>query len=336
MKILALFASLCAIASAGHYAAYSPAYYYGHGYGYHGPLHLPVIGPGGVPLEPPANVAARVQHAHAVVEAKARNAAAYIHDTHAGLYGHAGYAGYAGHHGYAGYGGYAGHYGHYLGPIHVPIIGPGGVPLEPPANVAARAQHAHAHVEAKVRNAAHAYGGLYGVHAGLGYPSVGYGHGYGYHVPVIGPHGVPIEPPANQAARAFHAAAHAAAAAHAHHPWGRKRRSIYGYGTTYHGPLHIPIIGPSGVPLEPPANVAARAQHAAAHAHAAGHGGAVALYSPAAALAVGHGIYSPLAAVHGLASSISHHGLPVDTPEVAAAKAAHFAAHAAAAAHAHY
>ncbi|XP_044743476.1 shematrin-like protein 1 [Chrysoperla carnea] len=304
MKIFALLCCLFAVATAS-YSPYNGIGLYGYG-SYHGPQHLPVIGPNGVPLEEPANVAARQQHAAAVVEAKARN-------------GDYGYGGYAGAYGYAaGVPAVAYGYGHGYAAHGVPVIGPHGVPLELPANVAARAQHAVAVAQTKARDYGYA-GALYGGH-GL------YGHGLyaAQHVPVIGPHGVPLEPPANVAARLQHAAAHAAARAHTgYYGHWRKRRSVYGaYYGGYPGPQHIPVIGPNGVPLEPPANVAARAQHAAAHA-AASHG---AYYAPGAYGAYGgYGAYGAYGAYgHGVPLTIN--GVPQDTPAVAHAKVAHFAA----------
>lgn len=118
------------------------------------------------------------------------------------------------------------------------------------------------------------------------------------HVPIIGPGGVPLEPPANVAARAAHAAAVVAAGGHA------GPLLAHGLAPAHHG----------GVPADTPEVAAAKAQHAAAHAAARGHGAVV-----AAPWAYAH---------HGIAS---HGVLPAETPEVAAARAAHLAAHAAAA-----
>merc|ERR1712055_985854 len=102
----------------------------------------------------------------------------------------------------------------------------------------------------------------------------------------------------------------------------------------YHGPYHIPTVTADGFLLDEPAVAAAKANHFALYnqaAHAAGaHGYAHAAYAPAHyAAAPHHGYY-------GYIPTVTADGFLLDTPEVAAAKANHFAlyneaAHAAAA-----
>merc|ERR1712055_722940 len=103
----------------------------------------------------------------------------------------------------------------------------------------------------------------------------------------------------------------------------------------YQGPYHIPTVTADGFLLDEPAVAAAKANHFALYnqaAHAAGaHGYAHAAYAPAHyAAAPHHGYY-------GYIPTVTADGFLLDTPEVAAAKANHFAlynqaAHAAAAA----
>lgn len=102
-----------------------------------------------------------------------------------------------------------------------------------------------------------------------------------------------------------------------------------GYVPHAYYPQHIPVIGPNGVPIDTPEVQQARAEHLAAH----GHGYHAPLYH-GASFAVAH---APVYA-HGYISSshyeipqISPQGVPLDTTEVAAAKAHHFAAYAEAA-----
>lgn len=114
---------------------------------------------------------------------------------------------------------------------------------------------------------------------------------------MIGPHGVPVETPEVQHAKAAHFAAHAQA-----------RGALY--SPLYHGAA--PVVA-NGLPIDTPEVEAAKAHHFAAHAEALGRSGG---YS-------GHYNVYPHAV-------IGHDGQPVETPEVQHAKAAHFAAHAAA------
>ncbi|XP_015591981.1 cuticle protein 18.7 [Cephus cinctus] len=115
----------------------------------------------------------------------------------------------------------------------------------------------------------------------------------------------------------------------------------HGYGLVpvahgYHGPA-APLAHDGRV-VDTPEVAHAKAAHFAAHAEAAahahyspayGHGEGIFVAAPAHGYAAPHGY-------HGPAAPLAHDGRVIDTPEVAHAKAAHFAAHAEAATHAHY
>ncbi|CAH0770838.1 unnamed protein product [Bemisia tabaci] len=116
---------------------------------------------------------------------------------------------------------------------------------------------------------------------------------------------VPAETPEVVAAKAAHFAEHAAALS-------RARRSAYW------GPQALPVVTPSGHLADTPEVAAAKAAHFAEHARQSGHAVAV----PYAAQYTGH--YAGPYAVPVVTPS----GHLADTPEVAAAKAAHFAEHA--------
>lgn len=257
------------------------------------PQHIPVIGPHGVPVDTPEVQHARAAHFAAHAEASARSG----HD-----------------HGY-GYGGYA-----VAGPVayashgyEVPQIGPNGVPLDTAEVAHAKAAHFAAHAEAASRSAHHGGGWHHYRKRRSLYANP---WAYAQHIPVIGPHGVPVDTPEVQHARAEHLAAHAKAGSHLVAPWS--------YAA--HAPA---IITHNGLPLDTPEVAHAKAAHYAAYNAAAvqnsiGPSGHV----PVQQL---HGAYH-----HGVGHlAVGPHGLPQDTPEVQAAKAAHFAAHAAAGAH-HY
>lgn len=150
------------------------------------------------------------------------------------------------------------------------------------------------------------------------YASVAYGHAaYGLPQPVQ-------DTPEVAAAKIAHFAAHAQAKANLHH---LHKRSAWGYAPSSWSNAAAPAIH-NGVPVETPEVQQAKAAHFAAHA-AAAHGSAYAPshYSPAPA----H--YS--APSHYAAAPVIHNGVPVDTPEVQHAKAAHFAAVAEAQARSH-
>lgn len=142
--------------------------------------------------------------------------------------------------------------------------------------------------------------------------SAGYAPYYAQHIPVIGPHGVPLDTPEVQHARAAHLAAHGhghglglghsyAGASHGA-AYGVVHAPVYGHAVVSASHYEIPQIGHDGRPLDTSEVAAAKAHHFAAYAEAAHR----------------HG---PL--------------VPLDTPEVQHAKAAHFAAHAEAASRAY-
>lgn len=223
-----------------------------------------------------------------------------------------------------------------------------GYQLDTPEVAHAKAAHFAAHAEANARNYGH---GLYhGVAAPVAYAGHYGGHYAGHyagpqHIPVIGPHGVPLDTPEVAHARAAHLAAHASA----HHGHGlvhyRKRRGILAAPLAYaHAyPQHIPVLDHNGFQLDTPEVAHAKAAHFAAHAEA--HSRNAHVHVPA--VYAGHAVAAPVAyAGHygGHYAGPQHipvigpHGVPLDTPEVAHARAAHAAAHheAAARSHGHY
>ena len=143
-------------------------------------------------------------------------------------------------------------------------------------------------------------------------------HNHHQHVPVIH-NGVPVDTLEVQHAKAAHAAAHAAAShGHvyaAHHGYAEHDVSFANHYSHYD--QHVPIIH-NGVPVDTPEVQHAKAAHAAAshgHIYAAHHGYA------------GNAIsYAHQHAHYGQHIPVIHNGVPVDTPEVQHAKAAHFAA----------
>ncbi|SPP83109.1 histidine-rich protein PFHRP-II [Drosophila guanche] len=113
------------------------------------------------------------------------------------------------------------------------------------------------------------------------------------------------------------------AAAHAH--------SAYAPYAPYAHGIHIPVLTHGGVPVDTPEVQHAKAAHAAAHAAAAHNAGGHHLYKRS----IYGGGWSYGAPAH---VPLTHGGVPVDTPDVQAAKAEHYAAHAKAlgqVAHAH-
>lgn len=161
-------------------------------------------------------------------------------------------------------------------------------------------------------------------------PAVSYSHvsaplayaapwGYAGHA-----NGAPHDTPEVAAAKIAHFAAHAEARAQHHHLY---KRSIWG-GQAYAAPWShaaAPVQIHNGVPVDTPEVQHAKAAHFAAHA-AAGHAIAPAShYSAAPAYHSGHYAAAPVIA----------NGVPIDTPEVQHAKAAHFAAVAEAQSRAH-
>ncbi|KAK9694653.1 hypothetical protein QE152_g33387 [Popillia japonica] len=179
-----------------------------------------------------------------------------------------------------------------------------------------------------------------------------------YHQPYYGPqhqpviqNGVPVEPPEVQKARAAHLAAFGGAPQYApapqynappaynQGPYNAPSQPIRQTPPAYQTSHVVPAIGNNGVPLDTPEVNAAKANHFAAYSqqHAAlgqalsqnqpaGHGG----YG-------GPGHYRRKRSVYGGYAAYPHaypqhipqigpNGVPLDTPEVQHAKAAHFAA----------
>lgn len=231
----------------------------------------------------------------------------------------------------------AGHLGYYGAPwahhgYHIPVLDAHGFQLDTPEVSAAKAAHFAAHADARARTG-HGHGVYAHAVAPVAYGGHYAGH-YGYHIPAFDAHGYQLDTPEVAHAKAAHFAAHAKAA-HGHY---RKKRGAY-YGG-YHGPQHIPVIDAHGFQVDTPEVAHAKAAHFAAYNEAAarnhGHGYGHAI----APVGYAHGV-APLAYGHGHHYGAYHipvigpHGVPLDTPEVAHAKAAHFAAHAEAAARSH-
>lgn len=230
------------------------------------------------------------------------------------------------------------------GAYHVPVIGPHGVPVDTPEVQHARAAHLAALSQASQHAGPAAYHGGYdnGQYNDNGaYNNAPHDEGhYRYHGPAayqtthgaakVTHDGVPLDTPEVAAAKAHHFSAFSEAlsrAAHhgpSHHYRKRRSYGVYGHHGAYHGPQHIPVIGPHGVPVDTPEVQHARAAHFHALA-AANHGGGP--YDGgydgghyAAGPVYAHGYH------HGF-QGLDHDGRPLDTPEVAHAKAAHFAAY---------
>lgn len=189
---------------------------------------------------------------------------------------------------------------------HSPVsINAHGVPHDTPEVAAAKIAHAHAHAEARAQHHHLWKRSLWGGHSAAGWAHA--------HAPVQIHNGVPLDTPEVQHAKAAHFAAHAAAS---HGAAGH-----YAPAQAYHGPLALPQIH-NGVPIDTPEVQHAKAAHFAAVAEAqsrdvhSGHG-----YD-------GHYAPAHYAPVHSGAYHIPviHNGVPVETPEVQHAKAAHFAA----------
>ncbi|XP_017770586.1 PREDICTED: uncharacterized protein LOC108558252 [Nicrophorus vespilloides] len=292
MKLFVVFACALAAASAGYVApvVYSQA------------QHLPVIGANGVPVE-----TAEVQHAKAAhylhkADAHARNGdfvSAYVHGSPVvSAYSSPVYSGVA----------------------HTPVVvktpeaypttygHPGnvnGVPLETPEVVAAKSNHFAAHVEAHARNG-------------------------DFVAPVVSTyaHGSPVVA-ASPVVQAYSSPVHTVVS-----------KTPEAYPTTYGHPGNV-----NGVPLETPEVVAAKSNHFAAHVEAHARNGdfvapvvsAYAHGSPVvAASPVVQAYSSPVHTVvaktpEAYPTTYGHpgnvNGVPLETPEVVAAKSNHFAAH---------
>lgn len=197
---------------------------------------------------------------------------------------------------------------------HQVALGHNGAPIETPEVQAAKAAHFAAHAEAKSR--------LHKRSASWGY--------------------VPADTPEVSAAKAAHFAAHAAVksghgpvapiAAH-HQHWDHHSAQAE---KPWHGPIHIPVIH-KGVPVEPKEVQHARVAHAAAYAKVQGHQD-YSHYAPAQDHYEGHHEEAKsYGAWHGPQHvPVIHNGVPVETPEVQHAKAAHLNALASAGAHSGY
>lgn len=215
----------------------------------------------------------------------------------------------------------------YLG-YYQAAIGPDGHPVETPEVQLAKASHFAAHAKAR-------YGVPHGVpfvpvhHYGVAHPvdtpevaaaRVQHFHDYavaaqrnGVHVPLIAAHShYPVDTPEVAAAKAVHFAAHAARAA-GHY---RRRRSAA-------FPYHIPVLDHNGVPVETPEVQAAKAHHYAEYART--------LARPGQNIPDHSAYESAYPAQQYTAPVLAHNGVPLETPEVQAAKANHFAALSAAA-----
>lgn len=183
-----------------------------------------------------------------------------------------------------------------------------GVPHDTPEVAAAKIAHAHAHAEARALHHLHKRS----LWAGQSYASP-WAHAPS---PVQIHNGVPVDTPEVQHAKAAHFAAHAAAnhghvAAPAH------------YAPAHSGHYAVPVIH-NGVPVDTPEVQHAKAAHFAAvaeaqsRAHASPDHYAEEHYAPA------H--YAPAHHAGAYHIPVIHNGVPVETPEVQHAKAAHFAA----------
>ncbi|CAG9760568.1 unnamed protein product [Ceutorhynchus assimilis] len=230
---------------------------------YLGPIHIPVIGPNGVPVEPHEVQAARANHLAAVASAHKGPYTAFgvpslAHNAlpldtpevaSAKLQHYQDFAVAAQRNG-----------------VHVPLISAttrlaGPLPVDTPEVQHAKAAHFHAYAEAAARGGPSSYLGHYRRRRDI------YG---GYHVPVIGHNGVPVDTPEVQAARANHlaalaqASARAGPASHYENIGSPYEAGAYEPYRRYYGPQAT--IGPNGQPLETPEVQAAKAYHLAAHA----------------------------------------------------------------------
>lgn len=199
-------------------------------------------------------------------------------------------------------------------------IGLDGHPVETPEVQFAKASHFAAHANARYglpyAPVAHLHNALPADTPEVAAAKLQHYHDYavaaqrnGVHVPIAAPaYGhYQADTPEVAAAKAAHFAAHAARAT-GHY---RRRRSA-----PY--PLHYPVLDQSGVPVETPEVQAAKAHHFAEYARTISRPGQnipdTSAYQAAPQ-------YAPV-------PLIAHNGVPLDTPEVQAAKANHFAAYA--------
>lgn len=223
---------------------------------------------------------------------------------------------------------YASPWAHAVAPVHITSAG---VPADTPEVAAAKAAHFAAHAAA-----AH---GAHHLHKRSLWGGHGYAAPWAYAPAPVIHNGVPIDTPEVQHAKAAHFAAHSAAAATAHvapyvghyggapleTPEVQHAKAVHfaahaaaraghpGVGV-HHGPIHIPVIQ-NGVPVDTPEVQHAKAAHFAAVAEASAR-----TYS-----APDHHAYAP-AHQGPIHIPVIHNGVPVETPAVQHAKAAHFAA----------
>ncbi|XP_017776901.1 PREDICTED: cuticle protein 2-like [Nicrophorus vespilloides] len=106
----------------------------------------------------------------------------------------------------------------YHGPLHLAVIGKGGVPVDTAEVQHARAAHFLHKAEAEAKSGHGYYHEEPKVAIISGTPAYEHGssHAYEQHIPII-VKGVPVDTVAVQHARAAHLEAHAAAKAHDHH-----------------------------------------------------------------------------------------------------------------------
>lgn len=249
---------------------------------------------------------------------------------------------------------------HYSAPV---VIGHNGVPIDTPEVQAARAAHLHAHAAitgvpqdtpevqaAKAQHfAAHAAARGHSLHKRSLYnPWLQYAHAAPV---VIGHNGVPLDTPEVQAARAEHLAAHARAHSgapalvvpshYAHAPLGPDGRVVDTAEVAHAKAVHFNAVakaqGYGGyhgvVPADTPEVAHAKSAHFAAVAESKSRNGA---------WDDGHydgrwdgawdgawdGRYAYASNWYGQHVPVIANGVPVETPEVQHAKAAHAAAHA--------
>jgi hypothetical protein len=190
----------------------------------------------------------------------------------------------------------------YPGAQHLPVIGPNGVPVDTPSVQQATAEHLNHKVEAHARNGDFAYPWAYP----YSYPLAKYAYetvpaGSVAPVAPVAPF-VPTAP----------------------------------VTPVYTGPQHLPVIDGSGVPVDTPAVQKAKADHFVHKTEAHARNGDFAFATPVVSGAVATPVVSaPVAVsspVHAYPTTagvpaVTANGVPLDTPEVAAAKANHFAAY---------
>ncbi|CAH0388770.1 unnamed protein product [Bemisia tabaci] len=195
----------------------------------------------------------------------------------------------------------------YWGPQALPVVTPSGHLADTPEVAAAKAAHFAEHA----RQSGHA--------VAVPYAAQYTGHYAGpYAVPVVTPSGHLADTPEVAAAKAAHFAEHAKASGHA--------VAVPYAAAHYSGAYAAPVVTPSGHLADTPEVAAAKAAHFAEHAKQAG----VAPVVPYSAYHAGH-YAGPYAT-----PVVTPSGHLADTPEVAAAKAAHFAEHAKQSGHAAY